>query len=59
MTTVNLKELNQFVKNYYDQIGLPDLEKHHAERIREWFKENLSLIGTYGHRDHARFGNFK
>ena len=59
MTTVNLRELNQFVKNYYDQIGLPDLEAHHAGRIREWFKENLSLIGTYGHRDFARFGNFK
>lgn len=58
MATINLSELNQFVKNYYDQIGLPDLEAHHAERIREWFKENLSLIGTYGHRDFARFGNF-
>ena len=59
MTTVNIRELNQFVKNYYDQIGLPDLEAHHAGRIKEWFKENLSLIGTYGHRDFARFGNFK
>jgi hypothetical protein len=59
MSTINLNELNQFVKNYYDQIGLPDLEAHHAGRIREWFKENLSLIGTYGHRDFARFGNWK
>lgn len=59
MSTINLNELNQYVKNYYDQIGLPDLEAHHAGRIREWFKENLSLIGVYGHRDVGRFGNFK
>ena len=59
MATVNLGQLNQYVKNYYDQIGLPDLEAHHAERIREWFKENLSLVSTYGHRDFTRFGNFK
>ena len=59
MATVNLGQLNQFVKNYYNQIGLPDLEEHHASRIRDWFKENLSLIGTYGHRDQSRFGNFK
>ena len=58
MSSVNLNELNQYVKNYYDTIGLSDLEDHHAGRIREWFKENLSLIGTYGHRDFARFGNF-
>jgi hypothetical protein len=59
MSTINLNELNQFVKNYYDQIGLSDLEAHHAGRIREWFKENLSLIGVYAHRDAGRFGNFK
>ena len=59
MATINLNEINLYVKHYYDQIGLNDLESHHAERIREWFKENLSLIGTYGHRDVARFGNFK
>lgn len=59
MATINLNELNQYVKNYYNQIGLSDLEQHHAGRIREWFKENLSLIGTYGHRDFGRFGNFK
>jgi hypothetical protein len=59
MSTINLNELNQFVKNYYDQIGLSDLEAHHAGRIREWFKDNLSLIGVYAHRDAGRFGNFK
>ena len=59
MATINLNELNQYVKNFYNQVGLSELEDHHAGRIREWFKENLSLIGTYGHRDFARFGNFK
>ena len=58
MSTINLNELNQYVKNYYTTVGLSELEDHHAGRIREWFKENLSLIGTYGHRDFARFGNF-
>ena len=47
MATVNLGQLNQYVKNYYDQIGLPDLEAHHAERIRDWFKENLSLRSNF------------
>ena len=59
MASINLQELNQYIKNYYDTVGLSELEDHHAARIREWFKENLSLIGTYGHRDFARFGTFK
>ena len=59
MSSINLQELNQYIKNYYDTVGLSELEEHHAGRIREWFKENLSLIGTYGHLDFARFGTFK
>jgi len=59
MASINLQELNQYIKNYYDTVGLSELEDHHAARIREWFKENLSLVGTYGHRDFARFGTFK
>ena len=59
MASINLQELNQYIKNYYDTVGLSELEDHHAARIREWFKENLSLIGTYCHRDFARFGNLK
>ena len=59
MASINLQELNQYIKNYYDKVGLSELEEHHAARIREWFKENLSTIGTYAHRDFARFGNLK
>ena len=59
MASINLQELNQYIKNYYDKVGLSELEEHHAARIREWFKENLSTIGTYAHRDFARFGTLE
>jgi hypothetical protein len=59
MSTINLNELNQFIKNFQDTVGLPDLEKHHIARIEEWFKENLATVGTYGHRDFAKYGNWK
>lgn len=59
MSTINLNELNQYIKNFYDTIGLSELEEHHAEKLEEWFKENLATVGTYGHRDFARYGNWK
>ena len=59
MSTINLNELNQFIKNFQDTIGLPELEEHHEARIKEYFKENLATIGTYGHRDFAKYGNWK
>ena len=59
MSTINLNELNQFIKNFQDTVGLPELEEHHNKRIEEWFKENLATVGTYGHRDFAKYGNWK
>ena len=59
MSTINLNELNQFIKNFQDTVGLPELEEHHQARIKEFFKENLATVGTYGHRDFAKYGNWK
>ena len=59
MSTINLNELNQYVKNFYDTVGLSELEEHHAAKLEEYFKENLATVGTYGHRDFAKYGNWK
>lgn len=59
MATIALKEINQYIKNFYDKVGLRDLEAHHAERIREWLIDNLSNIGRYSRRDFERFGSLQ
>ena len=35
------------------------MEEHHADVIKEYFKENLATVGTYAHRDFAKYGNWK
>ena len=57
MARINLSEINQYIKNFFDRIGLRDLEKEHAERIKQWLIENLSNIGRYSVRDFERTGN--
>jgi len=57
MPTINLSEINQYIKNFLDRIGLRELEAIHAERIKQWLIENLSNIGRYGVRDFERFGS--
>ena len=59
MATINLNQLNQYIKNYYDQIQLNDLQSLHTNAVKAWFKENLSSVGRYGHRDFERFGSLK
>lgn len=57
MARINLSEVNSYVRNLYDRIGLRDLEIQHASRIREWFVSNMSNIGRYAIRDFERFGS--
>lgn len=57
MARINLSEVNQYIKNFLDRIGLRDLEAFHADRIKQWLVENLSNIGRYGVRDFERFGS--
>ena len=59
MATINLNQVNEYIKNYYDQIQLSALDELHTKQVKEWFKENLSAIGRYGHRDFERFGSLK
>jgi hypothetical protein len=59
VSTINLNELNQYIKNFYGTVGLSELEKHHAAVLKEYFKENLATVGTYAHRDFAKYGNWK
>ena len=59
MASINLNRVNEYINNYYDQIQLGDLDKLHTDQVKEWFKENLSVIGRYGHRDFERFGRLK
>lgn len=57
MARINLSEINTYVRNLYDRVGLRDLEIQHAARIREWFVSNMSNIGRYAIRDFERFGS--
>lgn len=57
MARINLSEVNLYIKNFLDRIGLRDLEAFHADRIKQWLIENLSNIGRYGVRDFERFGS--
>lgn len=59
MATIALKEINVYIKNFYDRVGLRDLEASHAERVRVWLIENLSNIGRYSRRDFERFGSLE
>ena len=56
MAVVNLSELNLYIKNFYDRVGLRELEADHAERVRLWLIDNLTLVGRYSVRDQERFG---
>ena len=53
---INLQDLNNFVKNLFDTVGVRELEKVHADRARQWLVDNLSKIGRYARRDFERFG---
>ena len=55
--TVTQEEMNQYIKNMYGTIGLPELEAAHAATVKTFLIENLSNIGRYSHRDFERFGN--
>lgn len=57
MAIISLSEVNNFIKNFYDRVGLRNLEAAHASRIREWFVSNMSNIGRYAVRDFERFGS--
>ena len=59
MNSVSQKELNQYIKNMYKDIELPQLQAAHAGNVRKFLEENLSNIGRYGHRDFERFGNLE
>jgi hypothetical protein len=56
MARINLSEVNQYIKNFFERISLRDLERIHADRIKQWLIENLSNIGRYSIRDFERFG---
>lgn len=56
MSEINLSEVNGYIANLYDTVGLRDLQAAHAERIRQWFVGNMSNVGRYSHRDFERFG---
>ena len=54
MTTVNQQELNNFIFNYYENVGTLDGDT----RRKQWLIENLSNVGRYAFRDFERFGNY-
>lgn len=54
---VNLSELNSYIRNYFDRIGINNLQSAHAGRVRAYFIENLSNIGRFSYRDFEKFGN--
>lgn len=59
MARLNLSELNTFINNFFDKVGVRDLTAIHAERIKQWLIENLSKIGRYATRDFERFGTLE
>ena len=59
MSLASQNELNQYIKNMYNSIDLPQLQVAHAGNVRKYLEENLSNIGRYGHRDFERFGNLE
>lgn len=59
MAIASLKEINQYIKNMFADIKLPQLESAHAGNVRKYLLDNLSKIGQYAHRDFERFGNLE
>ena len=57
MTSVNLQELNNFIHNMYNDVGVNEKEGPGAS-IQQYLIDNLSNIGRYSHRDFERFGNY-
>jgi len=53
----NMVQANKSVANLYKASDIESLDGSHAGRIREYFKENLSNVGRYSHKDFERFGN--
>lgn len=56
MSEVNLSDVNEYIRNLYDRVGLRDLDDAHSSRIQSWMVENMSNVGRYSHRDFERFG---
>ena len=54
MTTVNQQELNNFIFNFYGDVGTTGGD----ESRKQWLIENLSNVGRYSFRDFERFGNY-
>lgn len=57
MPYVSHHELNQYIKNFRLEIGLPEREMNHAAYVQDYFINNLSNAGRYIHRDFERFGS--
>ena len=57
MTSVNLQELNNFIHNMQNQVGVNEKEGP-GESIKQYLIDNLSNVGRYSHRDFERFGNY-
>ena len=54
MSSVNQQELNNFIFNFYDDVGTTGGD----ESRKQWLIENLSNVGRYAFRDFERFGNY-
>ena len=54
MTTVNQQELNNFIFNFYGDVGTLGGDTSR----KQWLIENLSNVGRYAFRDFERFGNY-
>ena len=57
MATVNTGELNNFIHNYQEKVGVNELKTHKIDAVSEFLIDNLSNIGRYSFRDFERFGN--
>ena len=57
MASVNLQELNNFIHNMQNQVGVNEKEGP-GESIKQYLIDNLSNVGRYSHRDFERFGNY-
>ena len=57
MTSINTQELNNFIHNFQEQVGINELKSGKSEAVTEFLIDNLSNIGRYSYRDFERFGN--
>lgn len=55
--TTETTRANVNIANLFSAENVEGLEISHAGRIRANFRNNLSNIGRYGHKDFERFGN--